>query len=85
MAMNILINELVGIIPGLGDAFSFWFKSNVRNYELLRGYSAAPAGSRRGDWIFVIAVLSLLFVIVCAGLIVTVLVLEGIGRFLFHR
>src|SRR6266550_3812194 len=85
MAMNILINELVGIIPGLGDAFSFWFKSNVRNYELLRQYSAAPAGSRRGDWIFVLAVLSLLFVIVCTGLIVTVLVLEGIGRFLFHR
>jgi hypothetical protein len=85
MAMNILINELVGIIPGLGDAFSFWFKSNVRNYELLRRYSAAPAGSRRGDWIFVIAVLSLLFVIVCAGMIVTVLVLGAIGRFLFHR
>jgi hypothetical protein len=63
---DILINELVGIIPGLGDAFSFWFKSNVRNYELLRRYSAA-AGSRRGDGIFVIAVLSLLFVIVCAG------------------
>ena len=85
MAMNILINELVGIIPGLGDAFSFWFKSNVRNYELLGGYSAAPVRSRRGDWIFVIAVLSLLFVIVCAGLIVTALVLAGIGRFLFHR
>ena len=85
MAMNILINELVGIIPGLGDAFSFWFKSNVRNYELLRGYSAAPARSRRGDWIFVIAVLTLLLIIVCAGLIVTVFVLESIGRFLFHR
>jgi Domain of unknown function (DUF4112) len=85
MAMNILINELVGIIPGLGDAFSFWFKSNVRNYELLRRYSAAPAGSRRGDWMFVIAVLSLLFVIVCAGLIVTVLVLQAIGRFVFNR
>ena len=85
MAMNILINELVGIIPGLGDAFSFWFKSNVRNYELLRRYSAASGGSRRGDWIFVIAVLSLLFVIVCGGLIVTVLVLEAIGRFFFHR
>ena len=81
MAMNILINELVGIIPGLGDAFSFWFKSNVRNYELLRRYSAASAGSRRGDWIFVIAVLSLLFVIVCAGLIVTVLVLEEYWAF----
>ena len=85
MAINILINALVGMIPGLGDAFSFWFKSNVRNYELLRRYSAAPAGSRRGDWIFVIAILGLLFVIVCAGFIVTVLVLESIGRFLFHR
>ena len=85
MATNILINELVGIIPGLGDAFSFWFKSNVRNYELLRRYSAAPARSRRGDWIFVIAVLGLLFIIVCAGLIVTVLVLQAIGRFVFGR
>jgi hypothetical protein len=85
MAMNILINELVGIIPGLGDAFSVWFKSNVRNYELLQRYSAAPARSRRSDWIFVIAVLGLLFVIVCAGLIVTALVLQAIGRFLFAR
>ena len=85
MAMNILINELVGIIPGLGDPFSFWFKSNVRNYELLRRYSAAPAGSRRGDWIFVIAVLSLLFVIFCAGLIITALVLEGIRPLLLYR
>jgi Domain of unknown function (DUF4112) len=84
MAMNILINELVGIIPGLGDAFSFWFKSNVRNYQLLRQYSVAPAGSRRGDWIFVILVVSLLFVIVGAGLTVTILILDRVGRFLFH-
>jgi hypothetical protein len=85
MAMNILINELVGIIPGLGDGFSFWFKSNVRNYEMLRRYSVAPAGSRKSDWIFVIAVLSLLFVIVCAGLVLTALVLGAIGRFLFQQ
>jgi len=85
MAMNILINELVGIIPGLGDAFSFWFKSNVRNYELVRRYTAAPEQSRRGDWIFLIAVLGLLFVIVCAGLIASFLMLQAIGRFVFQR
>jgi len=85
MAMNILINELVGIVPGLGDAFSFWFKSNARNYELLKRYSAAPGRSRRGDWIFLIAVLSLLFVIVCAGLIVSLLVLQAIARFVFGQ
>ena len=47
MAMNILINELVGIIPGLGDAFSFWFKSNVRNYELLCNFRRARAIEKR--------------------------------------
>ena len=85
MATNILINELVGIIPGLGDAFSFWFKSNVRNYKLLRRYSAAPTRSRKGDWIFLVAVLSLLFVIVCAGLIVSLLVLQAMWQLIAGR
>jgi len=85
MAMNILINELVGIIPGLGDAFSFWFKSNVRNYELLRRYAAAPERSRRGDWIFLLAVLTLFFIIACAGLIVSLLVFQAIWQLIFGR
>ncbi len=85
MATNILINELVGIIPGLGDAFSFWFKSNVRNYKLLRRYSAAPTRSRKGDWIFLVAVLSLLFIIVCAGLIVSLLVLQAMWQLIAGR
>jgi Domain of unknown function (DUF4112) len=85
MATNILINELVGIIPGLGDAFSFWFKSNVRNYKLLRRYSAAPTRSRKGDWIFLVAVLSLLFVIVCAGLIVSLLVFQAMWQLIAGR
>ena len=85
MATNILVNELVGIIPGLGDAFSFWFKSNVRNYELLRRYAAAPERSRRGDWIFLLAVLTLLFIIACAGLIVSLLVFQVIWQLIFGR
>jgi hypothetical protein len=82
MALNILINELVGIIPGLGDAFSFWFKSNVRNYELLRRYAAAPERARKADWIFVFAVVAVLFLIVCVGLIVSLLVFRAIWQFL---
>jgi hypothetical protein len=85
MAMNILINELVGIIPGLGDAFSFWFKSNVRNYELVRRYAAAPERARKANWIFVFAVIAVLFLIVCAGLIVSLLVLQAIWQFLTAR
>jgi len=85
MALNILINELVGIIPGLGDAFSFWFKSNVRNYELVRRYAAAPERARKADWIFVFAVIAVLFLIVCAGLIVSLLVFQAIWQFLTAR
>src|SRR5881409_3978802 len=85
MAMNILINELVGIIPGLGDAFSFWFKSNVRNYELLRRYAAAPERARKADWIFVFAIVAVLFLIVCIGLVVSLLVFQAIWQFLSAR
>jgi hypothetical protein len=82
MATNILINELVGIIPGIGDAFSFWFKSNARNYALLKSFTATPGASRKSDWIFVVAILALLFVIVFAGLLVSAFLLIMLGRVL---
>jgi hypothetical protein len=84
MAVNILINELVGIVPGIGDAFSFWFKSNRRNYELLQRHIAVPKRARKSDWIFVGAVLGLLFLIVCTGLLVSFFVLQEILRLLNH-
>ena len=82
MSLNILLNELIGIIPGIGDAFSFWFKSNLRNYELLQQYMGAPARSHKSDWIFVGVVLGVLFVIVCAGIFVSLFVLQQLFQFL---
>ena len=68
MSLNILINEAVGIVPILGDAFSFWFKSNARNYDLLRQHTAAPRRSTTSDWIFVAAVLGALLLILVVSL-----------------
>ncbi len=85
MSLNILINELVGIIPGLGDAFSFWFKSNTRNYKLLQHHIDSPTRSRKTDWVFVGVVLGLLFLIVCAGLLVSIYVLQKILQLLGGR
>jgi len=82
MSLNILINEIVGIVPGLGDAFSFWFKSNKRNYQLLSAHTAAPGRARTSDWIFVVAVLAMLFVIVATGIFVSLLVLRAIAQLL---
>jgi hypothetical protein len=82
MSLNILINEIVGIVPVFGDAFSFWFKSNARNYQIIRDHTLAPGVSQRSDWTFVIAVLVVLFVVVCAGLLVSFLVLGALARLL---
>lgn len=55
MALNIVLNTTLGAVPGLGDAFSFWFKSNERNYELLRKHAGQANPSTRPSWIFVLA------------------------------
>jgi hypothetical protein len=78
MSLNILLNELIGIVPVVGDAFSFWFKSNARNYQLIKEHMAAPGISRRSDWIFVAFVLGGLFLIVSLGLVVSFFVLQMI-------
>ncbi len=85
MSLNILINEVVGIIPGVGDAFSFWFKSNARNYRILQEHAAGPRKARRSDWFFVIAVLLLLFLVVCTGIAVSFFVLHELFKFLSAR
>lgn len=82
MSLNILINEIVGIIPGAGDAFSFWFKSNVRNYQLLQQHLGTPSRTRKSDWIFVIIVLAILVLVVAVGIVVSLFVLRELLRFL---
>lgn len=71
MSLNILINEAIGIIPIAGDAFSFWFKSNARNYDLLRSHTAGSRPSTTSDWIFVALVLAALVIILIVSLAVS--------------
>jgi hypothetical protein len=80
MGLNILINELVGMIPIVGSAFAFWFRANKRNYDLFHGHIELPGRSRKSDWVFVGAILALVFVIVFTGLLVSFFVLREIGR-----
>ncbi|MCB1802496.1 MAG: DUF4112 domain-containing protein [Gammaproteobacteria bacterium] len=43
MAMNILLESVIGIIPVVGDIFDFVFKANQRNVQLLLDYKAQPS------------------------------------------
>lgn len=66
MGINVGINTILGAVPIFGDVISIWYRSNVRNVELLERYLARR--SKRvelSDWLFVI------------GLIVGLLVLMG--------
>jgi len=82
MSVNILLNELIGVVPIIGDTFSFWFKSNARNYQIIKDHIATPGVARRSDWVFVIGVLVVLFAIVCLGLLVSFLLLREFGKLL---
>ena len=85
MALNVLLNEIIGVVPGIGDAFSFWFKSNARNYEIIKHHRLGTNPPKRSDWLFVVGILLLLFVIVCVGIAISFLVLGAIARLLLGR
>ena len=80
MAMNILLNELIGIVPVIGDAFSFWFKSNARNYELVKQHASGGRRAKRSDWVFVVAVLIALGLLVVAGLAISFWLLQQLFK-----
>jgi Domain of unknown function (DUF4112) len=82
MALNVLINEVVGIVPIVGSVFAFWFTANTRNYDLLREHIDTPNRSTRSDKIFVGAVLGLVILIIAAGAIATLLILSEIAKLL---
>ena len=57
MSLNLLINGVVGAIPVLGDLFSVWFQSNMRNAALLRDAATQPARSTGRDWTYVVGLI----------------------------
>ena len=64
MGLNVVVDSVVGSIPLVGDVFDAWWKSNIRNVELLQR-STVTAGandwsSKRGDWLFVAAIVLVL-------------------------
>lgn len=80
MALNVLLNAVVGAIPFLGDAFSFWFKSNARNYDLLRRHARGQRESTTGDWIFISVLIAILAVVVLAIISVITFLVAAVIR-----
>lgn len=72
MALNILINAVVGMVPILGDIFVLWYKPNIRNYNILQRFAGQTNAVTTGDWMFVSILIGstfFLIVVVTLGLI----------------
>ncbi len=66
MSLNIFLNLGMGAIPVVGDIFSIWFKSNVRNAKLLHRYCQSRYQPvPLADWLYVCGILLGLLLAFC--------------------
>ncbi len=81
MGGNMILNAAIGVIPVLGDLFSFWFKSNTRNYRLLNTYLESPHGAEEpGGWWPVILILGVVATVFALNILAWILM----GTLIFH-
>jgi len=81
MGGNMILNAAIGAIPVLGDLFSFWFKSNTRNYTLLNTYLESPHGAEEpGGWWPVILILAVVATVFALNILAWILM----GNLIFH-
>jgi hypothetical protein len=72
MALNILINGVIGMVPLIGDLFVLWYKPNIRNYRILQKYAGRAETVTKNDWLFVsILIGTTFFLIVCVTVLLT--------------
>ena len=67
MLWNIFLDTTVGTIPVLGDIFDLYFKSNRRNFELLRAHY--EEGTYQGNGLWIVLMVLVLLIIMFIGMI----------------
>ena len=84
MALNIIIDYVVGAIPVLGDAFDFAWKSNKMNLELIKRRARVGASDANnaatGDWLFVAGVMLFLLLVLVGSILLEILLVILLWR-----
>jgi hypothetical protein len=81
MLINAVIDLAVGVIPFVGDVFDFGWKANVRNLALLERYALPGTKAGRGDWLFVVGIISVLIAVAVIPLLFTAWLLSRFRLF----
>ncbi len=69
MLLNILIDNLVDMVPVIGILFDFGWKSNSKNVQLLENHFSNPARTRNVSKLIVISFVLFSFLLVMSGVI----------------
>ena len=71
---------LIGLIPFVGDAADFFFKSNRRNLRLLRKYANENRRPGLFDYLFVLLIIGGLLAMVLGGVALVFYFLQSAGK-----
>ena len=82
MALNVLIDGLIGAIPVVGNVFDFVYRANDRNVELLRRHYDEGAYQGSG-WGILAAVGAVLFVVAGATVWLAAKIIGGLLDLIF--
>jgi len=83
MGLNVAVETIVGIVPGLGDLFDAAWKANRRNLALLEAWQARPVATERASLArvagIVLGVLALAIAVVYGGWRLLAWAMQGAG------
>ncbi|MGH7797386.1 MAG: DUF4112 domain-containing protein [Candidatus Binatia bacterium] len=83
MGINIAANTIIGAVPIFGDIISVWFRSNIRNVDLLQRYVGGQSKrAELSDWLFVIVLIVGLLVLLGGMVLVAVWLFKQIWQLL---
>ncbi|WP_299409370.1 DUF4112 domain-containing protein [Acaryochloris sp. IP29b_bin.148] len=78
MVVNILLDSLVGIVPGIGDFLDFTWKANTRNMALVDQHLTVSSTPKKGHPLFVLGITLLTILIVLGCAFLTLLLIKTI-------
>lgn len=84
MGINILVENLVDVVPIFGNLFDFVWKANRSNVEIIESYLEQP---RKATWlsrIYVFLFLFLLLALVVGLFVLAILVASRLWEFIFQ-
>lgn len=83
MTSNILIENIIGVIPIIGNIFDFFWKSNLKNMRLMQQYDTHPEKTVRSTKLKLLILVIFLIGLFILSLFIVIWITAAIFQWLF--